>query len=330
MGNLMIYGATGYTGRIACQHANTLGLRFILGGKSPDKLAALAAQLVVPYLAFSIDDSRAIASALDGVEVLLNCAGPFGETAEPLIEACIENGVHYLDVSAELSTYQLAERLEEKAAKSGVMLLPGCGGSVAMLGCLVHHVLQDLEHQIDSIDVALRIAGPMSRGSAITARDRLSPECLQRRGNTMTQLDINSTQQFDFDDGNGSVPCAPVTLPDLITIWKSTGVSNIRTFAFLSEGTTPATDIDALPDGPTVKQREANPYHAAVIATTREGNTKRAVLHTVNGYTFTGIASVEAAKRVLTGEGIRGFQTPVIVFGEDFIKSVAGSVIVDI
>ncbi|KAI1303831.1 hypothetical protein F5Y03DRAFT_385005 [Xylaria venustula] len=329
MGKLMIYGATGYTGRIACQHANSLGLQFILGGRSSDKLSALAAQLAAPYLALNINDSWAIASALDGVKVLLNCAGPFGETAGPLMEACIAQGVHYLDVSAELSTYQLAEQLSEKAERSGVMLLPGCGGSVAMLGCLVHHVLQDLEQQIDSIDVALRISGPMSRGSAITARDKLSPECLQRRGNAMMQLDNNSTQQFDFDDGNGSVSCAPVTLPDLITIWRSTGISNIRTFVFVSEASTPTTDLDALPDGPTVEQREANPYHAAVIATTRDGNTNRAVLHTVNGYTFTGVASVEAAKRVLTGEGMRGFQTPAMVFGEDFVRCVAGSRIVN-
>lgn len=111
----MIDGATGYTGRIACQHAKSLGLRFVLGGRSPDKLASLAAQIAIPHLMFDINDLRMIGSVLESVKVLLNCAGPFGETAEPLMEACIEKGVHYLDISAELSTYELAERLDEKA-----------------------------------------------------------------------------------------------------------------------------------------------------------------------------------------------------------------------
>ncbi|KAI0115534.1 hypothetical protein GGR51DRAFT_546323 [Nemania sp. FL0031] len=329
MGTLMIYGATGYTGRMACQNANSSGLKFVLGGKSPDKLALLAAQLAVPYRVFSINDSHVITSALEGIKVLLNCAGPFGETAEPLMSSCIAKGVHYLDVSAELSTYQLAERLDEKAKSSGVMLLPGCGGSVAMLGCLVLHVLQSVELQVISIDVALRIAGPMSRGSAMTARNMLSPECLQRHENVITLHDISSTQQFDFDDRKGPVSCTPVTLPDLITLWKSTDIPNIRTFLFASDDSVPPTDLAALPDGPTVEQREDNPYHAAVIATTRDGNTKRAVLHTVNGYTFTGIAAVEAARRLLTNGAIGGFQTPAVVFGGNFVKSVPGSNVVD-
>ncbi|KAI0413973.1 hypothetical protein F5X98DRAFT_390341 [Xylaria grammica] len=329
---LMIYGATGYTGRLACQHANSLGLRFVLSGRSQGKLAELSRQLAAPYLVFGTDNAHAIVSALEDVKVLLNCAGPFGQTAEPLMAACIEKGVHYLDISAELSSYQLVERLDEKARGRGVMLLPGCGGSVAMLGCLAHHVLQSVTsvEQAVSIDVALCVAGPMSRGSAISARDGLSPECLRRREGTMVPHDINNTQQFDFDDGHGQVDCFPVTLPDLITIWKSTGVSNIGTFVRVSGGSFPTTDLSALPDGPTAEQRSASPYHAAVIVTTQDKTTRRAVLHTVNGYTFTGIASVEAAKRVLKGEVKAGFQTPVVMFGKEFVESVTGSRIADL
>lgn len=332
----VIYGATGYTGRIACQHAKSLDLPFVISGKSPHKLASLAAQLDVPYRVLSIDDFRVNTdSTLEGVKVLLNCAGPFAETAEPLMEACIQKGVHYLDVSAELSTYQLAEGLDKKAAGSGTMLLPGCGGSVAMLGCLALHALRKVEEQkreVSSIDVALRVAGPMSRGSAITARDRLSPECLQRRQNELIPQDADITQQFDFANGEGGISCIPVTLPDLVTIWKATEVPNVRTFVFISNmGPAPVTaDLADLPDGPTAEQREANPYHAAAVVTMRDGSAKRAVLHTVNGYTFTGMASVEAARKVLNGEARGGFQTPAGVFGEDFVTSVPGSQVLDI
>ncbi|RYC65224.1 hypothetical protein CHU98_g977 [Xylaria longipes] len=299
MGKLMIYGATGYTGRIACQHAKSLDLQFVLGGRSQGKLAELAAQLTAPCMVFSVDNPDDIALALKDIKVLLNCAGPF------------------------------AGKLDEKARRSGVMLLPGCGGSVSMLGCLVLHALRS-EEQAVSIDVALYVTGPMSRGSAISAAASLSPDCLQRRDGTLVQQDVNSTKQFDFDDGHGPVACFPVTLPDLITIWKSTGVSNIRTFVRTSAGSFPTTDLAALPDGPTAEQRKANPYHASVIITKQDNDTRHAVLHTVNGYTFTGIASVEAAKRVFAGEVKGGFQTPAEVFGKGFVESVTGSRIVDI
>ncbi|KAI1734814.1 Saccharopine dehydrogenase-domain-containing protein [Xylaria scruposa] len=329
MGKLMIYGATGYTARIACEHINSLGLQFVLGGRSQNKLAELAAQLGAQYITFGVENPDAIALALKDIKVLLNCAGPFGETAEPLMTACIKQGVHYLDVSAELCSYQLAERLDDEARRSGVMLLPGCGGSVSMLGCLVLHALQNAE-QAASIDVALHVSGPMSRGSLISAAASLSPECLQRRDGNIVQQDINNTKQFDFDDGHGPVSCFPVTLPDLITIWKSTKVPDIRTFVRTSAGSFPTTDLTAFPDGPTAEQREANPYHASVIITEQDRNTRHAVLHMVNGYSFTGIASVEAAKRVLAGEVKGGFQTPAEVFGKEFVKSVAGSQIVDL
>lgn len=52
------------------------------------------------------------------------------------MQAAIRNGVHYLDIAAELEVYRLAQSLDAQAVAAGVMLLPGGGGSVAMLDCL--------------------------------------------------------------------------------------------------------------------------------------------------------------------------------------------------
>jgi short subunit dehydrogenase-like uncharacterized protein len=51
--------------------------------------------------------------------------------------------------------------------------------------------------------------------------------------------------------------------------------------------------------------------------------TARAVLNTVNGYTFTPMAAAEAARRVLGGEMKSGFQTPVELFGKGFAETIA-------
>jgi short subunit dehydrogenase-like uncharacterized protein len=326
---LLIYGATGYTGRLATQHAKQVGLEIVVGGRS-ETIKAFASELDLPYRLFDLKDLKHIDSALTGVTVLLNCAGPFHRTAEPLITACIRNKVHYLDVAAELDSYKLAEKHDAQAKAANVMLLPGCGGSVAMLGCLAGHAVARLNNTAPTrIDISLYVAGSMSRGSAISASENLTAECLQVVDGELAPQEATNTIQLDFDNGAGLVTNYPVTLPDLITLRRSTKVPNIRTFVHAAGDAFPTGDLAALPDGPTAEQRAAAPYHAAVVVTGADGSVARSVLHTVNGYTFTGKASVEGAGRVLAGAVKAGFRTPAEVFGSQFVEVVEGSSIKD-
>lgn len=325
MADLIIYGATGYTGGLIAEHAKSMGLNFTIAGRTDKKLKELASTLGVPFLVFNVDDHQLVDSALKPAKVLLNCSGPFMRTAKPLIDACIRNGVHYLDVAAELHSYHLAEEKDEEAKKAGVMIMPGAGGSVAQFGSLAGRVIQPGQ-KIKSIDIAIAVAGPMSRGSAISAAEDMTGVTLQRLGGKLVKLEPKELVSFDFDHGQGFVDAFPVTLPDLITLGKSTGVSDIRTFVYASGGF-PSGELSLLPDGPTLEERESNPYQVSIIATAEDGTVKRAVLHTVNGYTFTAWASVEAARRVIGGESLEGFQTPAGVFGPGFAETIKGSLV---
>jgi short subunit dehydrogenase-like uncharacterized protein len=328
MTTFMIYGATGYTGRLASQYSKSIGIDFVAAGRNDGSVKQLASLLEVPYRTFGVDDRQAIDSCLRGIRVLLNCAGPFARTAEPLMDACIRCGVHYLDISAELISYQLAEQKNDEAVAANVMLLPGSGGSVTMLGCLAGHAVESVK-KVTSIDIALLVAGTMSRGSAVSAGQSVTAECLQSRNGHLIKQNAQDTVDFDFDNGKGLVKCYPVTLPDLLTIWKSTNSPNIKIFVHVSGDAFPTGDLAALPDGPTMEQRKESPYHAAVIVKADDGTVKRTVLHSVNGYDFTSVACIKAAKRVLDGEAKGGFQTPAITFGSDFVTTILGSTLKD-
>jgi short subunit dehydrogenase-like uncharacterized protein len=330
MEKFMIYGATGYTGRLASKYAKSIGLDFILAGRTSLQVQSLASVLKVPYCTLDLhDNSEYIDSSMKDIKVLLNCAGPFHRTARPLMEACIRNGVHYLDIAAELDSYENAEDLAKEAQNAKVMLMPGCGGSVAMLGCLAMHAVEGLESPV-SIDIALHVAGSLSRGSAISAQEGAMTTNHRRRvGRMPVEQNAESAIEFDFGDGRGRVDCSPVTLPDLITIAKATGAFSVRTFVNLSGTSFPTGDLTKLPAGPTTQQRAENPYHAAVNVTAKDGALRSAVLHTVNGYSFTSMASIEAARQVLAGRLSLGFQTPVEVFGSNFALCVEGSTIKD-
>lgn len=329
MTKLMIYGAAGYTGRMASANASALGLDFVIAGRPQDepRLAVLAADLGVNYRLFATDDVPAAGAALARVGALLNCAGPFMRTAEPLMRACIAAGVHYLDIAAELDSYTLAETLDDEAKAAGVMLLPGSGGSVAMLGSLAGHAARRVAVPV-KLSIALHVAGGFSRGSAVSASENLTTQTLHRVAGALVTRSPEEVRDFDF--GNGPATSFPVTLPDLITIWRATGIPDIETFVHVTDGGFPEGDLAAMPDGPTLEQREHNRYHAAVEVTGQDGKVVRSVLDTVNGYTFTTIAAAEAARRVLGGEARAGFQTPAGLFGDGFAETVADTTIIDL
>lgn len=320
MKTLMIYGASGYTGRMATEHAKATGLNIIVAGRDETKIKTLATELGVSSKVFSLDNAASVDKALVGVTAVLNCAGPYYRTAKVLMQAAINTGCHYLDIAAELDSYQLAEQFDSEAKVAGVMLLPGSGGSVAMLGCLAGYAAEQVA-QPSKVSIALHVSGSMSRGSAISASENLTPITLCRHNGKLEAQNAENIQQFDF--GAGSVPCFPVTLPDLLTIWHATQIPNIETFVHVSGNAFPDGDLTILPDGPSTQEREANRYQAAVYITDQHGSVSRAVLDTVNGYTFTPLAAVEAARRVLNGEFHYGYRTPAGLFGNQFVIAIA-------
>jgi short subunit dehydrogenase-like uncharacterized protein len=324
---LMIYGAAGYTGRMAATQAKALGLEPILAGRDGQVLAELALASGLPYRVFPLDDAASVDAGLAGVNVLLNCAGPFMHTAGALMRGAIRSGVHYLDIAAEMDSYRLAETLDEEATLAGVMLMPGGGGSVAMLGCLAAHAMKRVARP-DRVSIALHVSGSMSRGSAISAAQSLAPDCVARVDGVLVPRDPQDIRQFDF--GKGMVDCFPVSLPDLVTIWRASGAPNIETFVHVSGTAFSAGDPSALPDGPGTEERDANRYQASVVVTAADGESVRSLLDTVNGYSFTPMAAAEAARRMLLGDVRPGFQVPAKHFGAGFAETIADTRIKDI
>jgi short subunit dehydrogenase-like uncharacterized protein len=327
MTKLLIYGATGYTGRLAAERAKAVGLDFEIAGRDAAKLAAASAELGVAYRAFSLDDPDSLPGYLAGCAVLLNCAGPFARTAEPLMHACMEVSAHYLDITAEINVYRDAEALGDGATRVGVMLLPGVGWDVVPTDCLAAHVMRRVEKP-QRLRIALQVPGPMSRGSAVSAGEIVGSGLMARVDGALVPKADAAFAAFDF--GDGPVDCAPLSLGDLVTAWHSAGIPNIEMYVHVSGDAFPEGDLSLLPDGPSAAERDANRARAVVEVTGADGHTVRSVIETVNGYSFTPLAAVEAARRVLAGEHRPGFQTPVTVFGPGFAESIGGTVITDL
>ncbi|HEV8591053.1 MAG TPA: saccharopine dehydrogenase NADP-binding domain-containing protein, partial [Pyrinomonadaceae bacterium] len=100
--NVIVYGAYGHTGRFVITELLRRGLTPILSGRNEAKLKALGDEY--PELearAASVDDLASLDRAFRDAALVINCAGPFLDTATPVIKAALRAGVHYLDVTAE-------------------------------------------------------------------------------------------------------------------------------------------------------------------------------------------------------------------------------------
>ena len=106
--NWMIYGAYGYTGELVVKEAIAQQRQPVLAGRNEAKTKAVAEKYGLPYKVFSADDAG---DHLQDIDVLINCAGPFEQTAEPIMDACINNKAHYFDISGEISVYQARQPL---------------------------------------------------------------------------------------------------------------------------------------------------------------------------------------------------------------------------
>ena len=109
---LLVYGATGFVGGHIARAAIGSGVPTILAGRDRAKLDPVAADLGAERRAFGLADAGAIQAALSAVGAVLNCAGPFSRTAEPLAAACLRAGVPYLDITGEIPVFEALQARE--------------------------------------------------------------------------------------------------------------------------------------------------------------------------------------------------------------------------
>ena len=124
--DVLLFGATGYTGRLVAAALGRRKARFAVAGRDRSTLEAIARDTgAVEVAQASVGDIPALASAARDARVLLSCVGPFAELGETAIRAAREAGTHYLDSSGEAAwVATLADRWDAYARAAGLMIAP--------------------------------------------------------------------------------------------------------------------------------------------------------------------------------------------------------------
>ncbi|MFE9006730.1 saccharopine dehydrogenase family protein [Streptomyces sp. NPDC007875] len=336
---LLVYGATGYTGKLVAEHAKESGLDVVAAGRNQERVKALGEELGVASRAFTVDDPALLRDALDGITVVLNVAGPFHRTAAPLMDACIDKGVHYLDTTAEYDVFAAARSRHAEAEAAGVMVMSGAGWDVVPSDCVAAHVAARVTEPI-SLRLALKLlsAAPeeseglnlFSRGSIVSATEGIGDlGVLVRKDGDIVALPEPKAASFDFGD-DGLEECVSVSMGDLITSHYATGVPSIEVYVQVGQPLPIDLDLSTLPDGPTAQERQVGRSKVVAEVTGRDGSVTRALIDTPTGYRFTQLSSVEIGRRVLNGSFTPGFQSPSSAYGPELALAVGDSQIKDL
>ena len=337
---VLIYGATGYTGRLCAEHAAERGLRPVLAGRNPDKLRPLAEGLGFEWRAFGLAPS---AAQLQGIKAVLHAAGPFSATAAPMAAACIKAGVHYCDITGEIDVFEALAAWDARAREAGVMLLPGAGFDVVPSDCLAAHVAALLP---GATRLRLSIGGlsKASRGTMKTMLEGIGIGVRVRRQGAIVPGDPRLRQTADF--GGGSRPTIGVPWGDVATAWRSTGIPDIEVFfeatremAFAAALPVAVRKLIAagsvlrflqgqidrrLPPGPSAEDRTSG--RAAILAEAWNASRQHvsSLLTTPEPYHLTAQTAVEVARLAAAGNAVAGYQTPSTAYGAGFILGFDG------
>lgn len=324
---MLIYGAAGYTGKIIAARAKELSLDFEIAGREPDKIKELAKELNVHYHVFAVEDGDAWINALKDKQVLLNAAGPFRFTAKQAMDACLKSGVHYIDISAELDTYQLAESLDEKAKAAGVQLMSGAGLFVSYDALVVH--LSKLVEEPQQLKMGFRHYGGFSKGSILSSKNIADLGVLVRKDGLISKSANAQPKVFSF--GEEEVECLPTPLGGIILSHKSTGIPNIQEYFSLRLPGTELLDLNTekLPEGPTAQERAAGRNAISGEITGKGGNVVKAWIDAPSGYDLTPLSVVAVANRILNDDYKVGYQSPGSAYGEEIINDIPDTHLID-
>lgn len=199
---VVVYGASGYTGRLVCEYLREYNVPFVAAGRNEEKLTDSMASHVpgietADYEIQTVEHSvDALTSLFDGAKVVLNTVGPFSKHGPEVVEACLASGAHYTDTTGEQDwLITCEEKYGADFTAAELLLSPGIAqmyttGEIAAQLCLETPGL-------DTLDVAVFWGGSPTIASTRTILVNAA---------TSKAHFLQQNEYVEFDPDQGLVP----------------------------------------------------------------------------------------------------------------------------
>ena len=320
---VVLYGASGYTGRLVAAELRRRGVEHVLSGRDPAKLEPVGAEHGTPVRPVGLDDETGLRDLLADAGVVINCAGPFTLSGDALVRAAVDSGTHYVDSAGEQSFIQTVfERHGGAAERAGIALVPAIGFDFLPGDCIARLAAEGHE-PLEELVIAYNVDGfGMSRG---TLRSAL--EAMQNGGVIYDDGDWRPAPggvfraSFDFPEPLGRQTMSRYPSGEVISVPRHTRTRRVvsllstRTavpiplaaelLPYLQPGfelamRTPLRGllqeaVRVLPEGPQENERRAAAWTVVADARGEDGSTSRALVRGTDVYGLTAVILVHAA-----------------------------------
>jgi Family of unknown function (DUF5938)/Saccharopine dehydrogenase NADP binding domain len=128
---VIVYGASGYTGRLVCEYLREYNIPFTAAGRDKSRIAEAIDKVpgidtIEHDIVEVAHDVEPLSELFEGSSVVLNTVGPFAQLGGEVVEACISTGCHYLDTTGEQDwLIECDEQYGPRMAEKGLLLSPG-------------------------------------------------------------------------------------------------------------------------------------------------------------------------------------------------------------
>src|SRR5436190_9959898 len=356
-GRIVLFGATGYTGRLAADALIGRGARPVLAARSRPKLEEMAAELGgLKTRTADVEKPDTVRALVEPGDVLVSTVGPFIRYGQPALDAAIEGrAAAYVDSTGEPPFIRrVFEGLGPRAERAGCALLTACGYDYVPGNLAGALALREAGEAATRVEVAYFTTGPVSRGAmsggtaASAAGLFLEPSFGFNDGRVVEERPASRVASFDVNgrDRQGvsigasehlSLPRVHRKLRDVDVYigWFGPASRAIQGFALANSAALRVPGVASAmrntvrrfargsSGGPDVEARAQTGSHIVGRAL---DDAKRVLAEAhvtgVNGYTFTGRILAWAAIRGLEpGIDAKGAVGPVEAFGLDALEA---------
>ena len=243
-GPIVVYGATGYTGKLIAAELARRGADFVIAGRSRDKLDAVAATLPgdVTAVAVALDDPAGLRALLEGAAAVIACAGPFVIHGEPVVAAAAETGTHYVDTTGEQPFMRsVFDRWGAVAEPNGAALVTGMGFDYVP-GDLIASLTAAGLDRVDLMTLAYYVRGfGATRGTTLSALGMLGADDVEWIDGAYIPGSRNvAAGNFDYPSPIGRRRVGRYPAGEQVTVPKHVDVGTVREVIELASVTPPA------------------------------------------------------------------------------------------
>jgi hypothetical protein len=319
-----VFGAAGHTGQFVVSELLRRGITPIAVARSAAKLAEFAGR-GIEVRGASTEVPESLDHAFKGAAAVINCAGPFLETADAVASAALRAGIHYLDVTAEQPSAQATfDKFDKAARDAGVLVIPAMGFYGGFADLLVTAVMGDWVFA-DEIRVGIALdSWHPTQGTRVTGEKNTAQRMIVADGRLAPLPQPAAEMDWDFPEPFARQGVVELPFSEIIVIARHTHSSELHTYlnrTALRDVRDPATP----PPEPADKTgRSAQIF--LVEAIVRNGAHVRHIAAKGRDiYAFSAPLICEAVERILNGKARgSGAQAPGAVFdSRDYLDALA-------